>query len=380
MHAYLIILEITPLKTGSTYDMLPLHCTLVHWFWLKQEPEEVAQRLTTALNNTSSVVLKAGAEQVFTGKNKNGKQVPVTVNDIELTSELRNLHDQVCATLEDMDVRYSEPQYVHEGFHPHVTHQKDGQLSPGETRKSAELYLVEAAAPEYGNERTIRSSVELMEAKDAVIDDAAKLIWDYMQVKDELKKADAIFALCSLDTRVAERAAQLYLDGFGEYLIFSGSVGKLTEGKFTKSEAATFADIALDMGVPQDKIILEDKSTNTGQNIQFTYDLLKDKKLSVKSLILVQKPYMERRTYATFKKQWPDATTQIYVTSPQIPYEDYFNETCPKDLVLNIMVGDLQRIKEYPKLGYQIAQEIPDNVWAAFRQLVDLGFKKHLIK
>lgn len=161
MHAYLIILEITPLKIGSMYDMLPLHCTLVHWFWLQQEPEEVTKRLMTALSNIAPVALKAGAEQVFTGKNKNGELVPVTVNDIELSPELRNLHKQVCAVLEDMDVRYSEPQYVHGGFHPHVTHQKDGKLSPGDTSESVKLYLVEAAAPEYGNERTVRTEISL---------------------------------------------------------------------------------------------------------------------------------------------------------------------------------------------------------------------------
>jgi len=141
--------------------MLPLHCTLVHWFWLKQEPEEVTKRLVSASGNAAPIDLKAGAEQVFTGKNKNGESVPVTVNDIELTPELRNLHEQVCAALGDMGVRYSEPQYVHEGFHPHVTHQKDGQLSPGEVRRSAKLYLVEAAAPEYGNLRTVQADISL---------------------------------------------------------------------------------------------------------------------------------------------------------------------------------------------------------------------------
>ena len=161
MHAYLIILEITPLKIGGTYDMLPLHCTLVHWFWLKQEPAEIIKRLEATLSNTAPVVLEAGTEQVFTGKNKNGELVPVTVNDIELTPQLRSLHEQVCSVLESMDVHYSEPQYVHDGFHPHVTHQKDGQLSPGEVSKSAKLYLVEAAAPEYGNRRTIRAATNL---------------------------------------------------------------------------------------------------------------------------------------------------------------------------------------------------------------------------
>jgi len=43
------------------------------------------------------------------------------------------------------------------------------------------------------------------------------------------------------------------------------------------------------------------------------------------------------------------------------------------------MVGDLQRIAIYPKQGFQIAQEIPVDVWDAFEQLVALGYTKHLI-
>lgn len=212
------------------------------------------------------------------------------------------------------------------------------------------------------------------------VDRLAKIIWNYHHLNHKIKKSGAIFCLCSSDTRVAERAAQLYLDGFGDYIIFSGAVGKLTEGKFTKSEAEVFADIAMQMGVPKEDILLEDKSANTGENIQFTKKLLQEQGLSPRSLILVQKPYMERRTYATFKKQWPDRSTQILVTSPQIAYEDYFNEANPKEFVLHIMVGDLQRIREYPKLGFQIEQEIPHNVWSAYQQLVKLGYTQHLVQ
>jgi hypothetical protein len=43
------------------------------------------------------------------------------------------------------------------------------------------------------------------------------------------------------------------------------------------------------------------------------------------------------------------------------------------------MVGDLQRIRVYPARGYQIAQDIPDEVWAAFEQLVRGGYDKFLI-
>lgn len=164
-----------------------------------------------------------------------------------------------------------------------------------------------------------------------------------MLLHGNLEKCDAIFCLCSHDTRVAERAAWLYLEGNGGYLIFSGGAGDLTENKFTKPEAEHFADIAIEMGVPKDKIVIESKSINTGQNIQFTYQLLEQKDLRPHSLIFVQKPYMERRTYATFKKQWPDTSTKILVTSPQISYGDYFDDkTLPKDEVISVLVGDLQ--------------------------------------
>ena len=87
---------------------------------------------------------------------------------------------------------------------------------------------------------------------------------------------------------------------------------------------------------------------------------------------------MERRTYATFQKVWPEKA--IMVTSPQIAYENYPNADISKDDVINIMVGDLQRIKIYPEKGFQIYQEIPDQVWNAYQKLIALGYTKRLVK
>ncbi|EJD50647.1 DUF218 domain-containing protein [Auricularia subglabra TFB-10046 SS5] len=193
-----------------------------------------------------------------------------------------------------------------------------------------------------------------------------------------LEPADAIFCLCSLDTRVAERAAHLWLDGLAPYLIYSGGVGKLTADRFVEPEAVIFAAIARRMGVPDDKILVETASTNTGENVRFTYALLQERQLSPKSLILVQKPYMERRTYATFVKQWPDPTTKFSVTSPQMSLLEYPNQENPLELVVSIMVGDLVRIREYPALGFQVHQDIPDDVWEAGRRLIAAGYDRHL--
>lgn len=212
------------------------------------------------------------------------------------------------------------------------------------------------------------------------IDTNAKILWDYLHLYEKPVKSNIIFCLCSHDTRVAERATELFLDGLADYLVFSGGVGKLTEGLFEQSEASHFADIARNAGIPDNKILIEEKSTNTGENVQFTYKLLSKRGIQMDSMILVQKPYMERRTYATFKKQWPIPGTKITVTSPQYSYEDYIaHGSIPKDLIINVMVGDMQRMREYPKQGFQIEQDIPESVWNAYKELVRLGFDKHLI-
>lgn len=212
---------------------------------------------------------------------------------------------------------------------------------------------------------------------EALIDELSQLIWDYHHLNHPLEKSDLILALGSNDTRVAEHAADLYLQGWAPRLMFSGNVGALTRGKFAKSEAETFADIAIAKGVPRSAILIEPNSTNTGENIVFSRRVLAEHGLDPQSFIVVQKPYMERRAYATFMKNWPGK--HILISSPPSDWATYPTAELPKDLVINIMVGDLQRIRDYPAKGFQIEQDIPANVWQAYEQLIALGYDKHLI-
>ncbi|CAH0025439.1 unnamed protein product [Clonostachys rhizophaga] len=213
---------------------------------------------------------------------------------------------------------------------------------------------------------------------DQVSKDAA-LIYNYHRLSHTPSPADAIFCLCSLDTRVAIRAADLYLAGLAPLLIISGGSGALTASRFDEPEAVIFARLARQRGVPDSAILVEPASTNTGENVRFTHALLRERGFPpLRSLILVQKPYMERRTYATFCKQWPDEGVSITVTSPQYEFEEYFDADNPRELVISIMVGDLDRIREYPAKGFQIKQEIPAEVWEARNRLVAAGYDKHL--
>lgn len=209
-------------------------------------------------------------------------------------------------------------------------------------------------------------------------DQLALILWDYNNISQPLKKSDAILVLGSNDLRVAKYGSELFLKGYAPLLIFSGGYGGLTRDSFDKPEAEVFADEAIRLGVPKDKILIEKKSTNTGENIVFTRQLLEEKGLGLNSFIVVQKPYMLRRTYATFKKQWPGK--EFVVTAPPISFEDYPNEAISKRMMIDIMVGDTQRIKEYPAKGFQIPQEMPPQVWLSFEELVKRGYNRRLIK
>ncbi|HJT17341.1 MAG TPA: YdcF family protein, partial [Thermoanaerobaculia bacterium] len=130
--------------------------------------------------------------------------------------------------------------------------------------------------------------------------DAIEKLWNYHQLHHELKKSEAILVLCSHDLLVAERGAQLWLDGFAPLLIFSGGLGAITKKMWSEPEADQFAKIAIEMGVPRETILIENRSTNTGENILFTRKLLEECHRDPQSFIVVQKPYMERRAFATF--------------------------------------------------------------------------------
>ena len=209
----------------------------------------------------------------------------------------------------------------------------------------------------------------------------AEQIWRYHQLNHQLAGSDVILVLCSHDKAVAERGAQLFLEGWAPLLIFSGGLGSITSRLWREPEADQFAAIAIEMGVPQERILIENRSTNTGENVLFTKQLLAGKQLDPRTFILVQKPYMERRSYATFKKLWPEK--EALVTSPRVSFDEYLrrysNEALSSDDVVSIMVGDLQRIRLYPARGFQIPQDIPDEIWDAFEELVAAGYDRHLI-
>ena len=204
----------------------------------------------------------------------------------------------------------------------------------------------------------------------------AKKIWDYHHMNQRIEKADCMLVLGNPDKRTAECAAKLFLEGWAPIMLIAGNRGHFTEN-WDRPEAEVFADIVIQLGVPRAKILMENKSTNTGENIIFAKALSKRNNLEIRKVIIVCNPLMERRSYATFKKVWPE--TEVIATSPNISFEECPIDGITENEVIHLLVGWLQRIKVWAERGYQIPQEVPSNVSEAYEELVKLGYTKYLV-
>ena len=205
----------------------------------------------------------------------------------------------------------------------------------------------------------------------------AKVIWNYHQMHHELRPTDAAIGLGSHDLGVPAFCARLYRAGLFPTLVFTGGPNPTAPERFPRGEAVHFREHALHLGVPDDAILVEPKARNTGQNITFSREVLAAAGVTVRTVLLISMPYMERRSFATARKLWPEV--DVICASEPLEFDDYLKSIGDEKLVTDQLVGDLQRVIEYPKLGFAIEQDIPEDVHAAYHSLIRDGFTSRLI-
>jgi uncharacterized SAM-binding protein YcdF (DUF218 family) len=181
----------------------------------------------------------------------------------------------------------------------------------------------------------------------------------------------------SHDLGVATLAADLYRAGLFPVLVFTGANSPTTAARFPRGEAVHFAEHATALGVPASAVVIEPEAVNTGQNITFARRALAAAGITVTSVMLVSKPYMERRAYATARKVWPEV--DAVCASEHSSLDDYLKAIGDDKLVIDMLVGDLQRIIEYPALGFAVPQDVPPQVTAAYRRLTARGYDSRLL-
>jgi hypothetical protein len=216
---------------------------------------------------------------------------------------------------------------------------------------------------------------------DPAIRAALTAAWEFMRLVHPPRPADLILTLGSFDPNAAVHAARLWQAGLAPRIIMSGGIahrGSLLDTGWDRSEARVFADVAQRQGVPAEAILLEERAENTGDNFTFARELAESAGLDARTLLVVAKPYMTRRGFATGRKVWPEAG--LLMQCEEIGMHDYFAREPDPERALLALVGDLHRIIVYPSQGFAIEQDVPAGVHEALQTLVAAGYGTRLVR
>lgn len=217
--------------------------------------------------------------------------------------------------------------------------------------------------------------------KQLSIDELARILWDFHHLDSDLRNeqgtvaADCLIVCGSNEERVALRAANLYRQGNINKIVFSGSkVHERFEKKYGEglSEAEVFAKIAIGQGVPKEAILIENKATNTPQNMDFSAELLSEHNIPYDNIIIVSAAQHERRSLATARQKIPGK--EIRVTSPEESFESFINDPNYRKGRIQALVGHTLRLYVFGRKGDLVEQDIPANVLEAYRELIHRGF------
>ena len=209
------------------------------------------------------------------------------------------------------------------------------------------------------------------------VHDDVETLWIYHRLGHELRHTEVGIGLGSHDIGVAVRVAELYKRSLFSLIVFTGANAPTTIDRFPRGEAVHFRERALEAGVPDEAIRVEPKARSTGENLTLTRDLLSAEGITPKSVMLVSRPYQERRAFATCRKLWPEV--EVVCTSQQVDLDTYAADIGDIPRMINVLVGDTQRIRLHAEHGYAIPQNMPDEVQAAYERLVAAGYTAHLI-
>ncbi|MFJ3940062.1 YdcF family protein [Streptomyces parvus] len=161
-------------------------------------------------------------------------------------------------------------------------------------------------------------------------------------------------------------------------IVFTGATSRTTQDRMPRGEAEHYRDRAVELGVPSDAILVEPKARNTGENIRFSRTLLEKQQVPVSTALLISKPYEERRAYATARKLWPEV--EWVSSSAPMSLAEYVDSMQDARLVIDMLVGAQQRLMLYPRQGFMIEQDVPDDAAAAFERLCKNGYTSRLVR
>lgn len=211
-----------------------------------------------------------------------------------------------------------------------------------------------------------------------------------------IKKVDIIIVLGSDLPYIVEIACKAYHDNLGKYLMFCGGIGHSTQNlkqkvskilykdytELPETEAELYALLAKEkFFVSEQNIIIEKESTNTSENIMFAMEIIKNQDILCNSVILIQDPILQYRSYITSKLFIPETST-IISYAPLIPQLNESEDIYPRLLYLwseerfyELLLGEIWRLRDDENgygpcgKGYIEHVDIPEEVEDSYKKI-----------
>ncbi|MEJ6601280.1 MAG: YdcF family protein [Opitutaceae bacterium] len=199
----------------------------------------------------------------------------------------------------------------------------------------------------------------------------AESVYQFLSARNPnpLQPADLIIGFGHFDLRVAYHCAEIWRAGLAPLMLFTGGVGA-GSADLNMPEAEAFAQALFERipDFPRDQLIIESLSTNTGDNIRFSLELMKQAEWQVDSAILVATPFRQRRVMQTWAKEADDISTQNAPPESDLLTDQAVFAEKREDLTTQL-TGEIERLISYPECGWIAPTEIPLEITRAVARI-----------
>jgi uncharacterized SAM-binding protein YcdF (DUF218 family) len=213
----------------------------------------------------------------------------------------------------------------------------------------------------------------------------------YLADPHEPESADLIVLVGSAVLSSIPHAIDLFERGFAPQILVCGGIGHSTPLLWEKApahrglpEAMVFSNLLrADGRVPPPRVYIEDQSRNCGENAAFSYRLLQAVGRLPGSILLIQDPAMQRRTAATFRREWQRHGMELRVVNAPSCVPQFTPEGQPEpaewsaERLRSLLLGEIPRLRNhadgYGPQGRDFieAVEIPEEIEAAWARAVE---------
>jgi len=198
------------------------------------------------------------------------------------------------------------------------------------------------------------------------IEAAERTLFDWLALRDPLPASpcDAVIGFGHFDLSIPRHCADLAQRGAAKRIVFTGGIGAGTADLGRPEADAFAAELAIRHPDLARQVVVENRSTNTAENIRFTRELLSNCTPplalggAIRSLLLVGTPCRMRRVALTWQKLVPEIPA--WSSPPPADYESLSALYASKgETIRDQLLGEFDRIRDYPARGWIVPTEIP---------------------